>query len=97
MGLKLHEDWGTTPANIDDCFVVAEQYYIQKVKWVLAHVEFNISLLSILTPMKLYSYMIEGTPFGQGQQKEDYLVKLDSKKLDYTPLGFGFYILPSKA
>ncbi|XP_042520825.1 urease [Macadamia integrifolia] len=29
MGLKLHEDWGTTPATIDNCLSVAEQYDIQ--------------------------------------------------------------------
>ncbi|TKY47750.1 Urease protein [Spatholobus suberectus] len=29
MGLKLHEDWGTTPAAIDSCLTVAEQYDIQ--------------------------------------------------------------------
>jgi len=29
MGLKLHEDWGTTPAAIDNCLNVAEQQDIQ--------------------------------------------------------------------
>jgi urease subunit alpha len=29
MGLKLHEDWGTTPQAIDNCLSVAEQYDIQ--------------------------------------------------------------------
>ncbi|MDY7026288.1 MAG: urease subunit alpha, partial [Pseudomonadota bacterium] len=29
MGLKLHEDWGTTPASIDNCLAVAEQYDVQ--------------------------------------------------------------------
>ena len=29
MGLKLHEDWGTTPASIDNCLNVAEQMDIQ--------------------------------------------------------------------
>ena len=29
MGLKLHEDWGTTPAAIDICLNVAEQYDVQ--------------------------------------------------------------------
>jgi urease subunit alpha len=29
MGLKLHEDWGTTPAAIDTCLSVAEDYDIQ--------------------------------------------------------------------
>lgn len=28
-GLKLHEDWGTTPATIDCCLEIAEQYDIQ--------------------------------------------------------------------
>ncbi len=29
MGLKLHEDWGTTPATIDTCLSVAEEYDVQ--------------------------------------------------------------------
>ncbi|CAL5349722.1 unnamed protein product [Camellia sinensis] len=29
MGLKLHEDWGTTPAVIDNSLTVAEQYDVQ--------------------------------------------------------------------
>lgn len=29
MGLKLHEDWGTTPASIDNCLTVAEKYDVQ--------------------------------------------------------------------
>ncbi|WP_419785831.1 urease subunit alpha [Pseudodesulfovibrio sp.] len=29
MGLKLHEDWGTTPAAIDNCLDAAERYDIQ--------------------------------------------------------------------
>ncbi|MFK5947620.1 MAG: urease subunit alpha, partial [Methylococcales bacterium] len=29
MGLKLHEDWGTTPASIDCCLSVAERFDIQ--------------------------------------------------------------------
>jgi urease subunit alpha len=28
-GLKLHEDWGTTPASIDTCLSVAEKYDVQ--------------------------------------------------------------------
>ncbi|EKX36983.1 hypothetical protein GUITHDRAFT_116849 [Guillardia theta CCMP2712] len=28
-GLKLHEDWGTTPAAIDSCLSIAEEYDIQ--------------------------------------------------------------------
>ncbi|WP_041522753.1 urease subunit alpha [Gilvimarinus agarilyticus] len=29
LGLKLHEDWGTTPASIDNCLTVAEKYDVQ--------------------------------------------------------------------
>ncbi|AFZ29061.1 urease [Gloeocapsa sp. PCC 7428] len=29
MGLKLHEDWGTTPAAIDVCLSVADEYDVQ--------------------------------------------------------------------
>ncbi len=29
IGLKLHEDWGTTPAAIDTCLDVAERYDVQ--------------------------------------------------------------------
>jgi urease subunit alpha len=29
IGLKLHEDWGTTPAAIDCCLTVAEDYDVQ--------------------------------------------------------------------
>lgn len=29
MGLKLHEDWGTTPAAIDNCLTVAEEQDVQ--------------------------------------------------------------------
>jgi urease subunit alpha len=29
MGLKLHEDWGTTPGAIDCCLAVADQYDVQ--------------------------------------------------------------------
>lgn len=29
MGLKLHEDWGSTPAAIDNCLSVADIFDIQ--------------------------------------------------------------------
>ncbi|HET8705109.1 MAG TPA: urease subunit alpha [Pseudomonadales bacterium] len=29
IGLKLHEDWGTTPAAIDTCLAVADKYDVQ--------------------------------------------------------------------
>jgi len=29
IGLKLHEDWGTTPAAIDNCLTVADEYDVQ--------------------------------------------------------------------
>ncbi|KAK4841922.1 hypothetical protein QYF36_012647 [Acer negundo] len=29
MGLKLHEDWGSTPASIDNCLAVADEHDVQ--------------------------------------------------------------------
>jgi urease subunit alpha len=29
IGLKLHEDWGTTPGSIDNCLTVADEYDVQ--------------------------------------------------------------------
>ncbi len=29
IGLKLHEDWGTTPGTIDNCLAVADEYDVQ--------------------------------------------------------------------
>jgi urease subunit alpha len=29
IGLKLHEDWGTTPASIDCCLTIADQFDVQ--------------------------------------------------------------------
>src|SRR5580765_7894180 len=29
LGLKLHEDWGTTPAAIDECLAVADEFDVQ--------------------------------------------------------------------
>lgn len=29
MGLKLHEDWGSTPAAIDNCLVVGDEHDVQ--------------------------------------------------------------------
>lgn len=29
MGLKLHEDWGTTPSTIDTCLAVADEFDVQ--------------------------------------------------------------------
>ncbi|QDA61218.1 urease subunit alpha [Hymenobacter jejuensis] len=29
LGFKLHEDWGTTPAAIDNCLAIADQYDVQ--------------------------------------------------------------------
>ncbi len=29
IGLKLHEDWGTTPATIDNCLTIADEYDVQ--------------------------------------------------------------------
>lgn len=51
MGLKLHEDWGTTPAAIDNCLTVAEQYDIQaQLSDMFSLIYFcNFGLLLVLT------------------------------------------------
>lgn len=46
MGLKLHEDWGTTPAAIDNCLAVAEEYDVQVGKTLLS--ESNRTLHTVL-------------------------------------------------
>jgi urease subunit alpha len=46
MGLKLHEDWGTTPAAIDCCLGVAEEMDIQ----VAIHTDTSTSPASSKTP-----------------------------------------------
>lgn len=50
MGLKLHEDWGSTPAAIDSCLAVAEDFDIQVTDWLS-------SFCSFLS-MRAYVYLI---------------------------------------
>lgn len=42
MGLKLHEDWGTTPAAIDNCLTVADQYDIQVLLYCFCYCYFGL-------------------------------------------------------
>lgn len=45
-GLKLHEDWGTTPVNIDACLSVADEYDVQvRSRFFLLHCQ-RVSLLT---------------------------------------------------
>lgn len=46
MGLKLHEDWGTTPAAIDCCLRVADLYDIQV--FASSRTKFNLVLYKLL-------------------------------------------------
>ena len=43
MGLKIHEDWGATPAVIDHCLRVADAYDVQ----VAIHTDTLLSLIHI--------------------------------------------------
>lgn len=66
MGLKLHEDWGTTPAAIDNCLNVAEKYDVQ----VAIHTDtlnesgFVEDTLAALKGRTIHTYHTEGAGGG---------------------------------
>ncbi len=65
-GLKLHEDWGTTPASIDNCLAVAEKYDVQ----VAIHTDtlnesgFVEDTLSAFKDRTIHTYHTEGAGGG---------------------------------
>ncbi|MDB4837027.1 urease subunit alpha [Marinomonas sp.] len=65
-GLKLHEDWGTTPASIDCCLSVAEEYDVQ----VAIHTDtlnesgFVDSTLNAFKDRVIHTYHTEGAGGG---------------------------------
>ena len=66
MGLKLHEDWGTTPAAIDNCLAVAESFDVQ----VAIHTDtlnesgFVEDTLAALKNRSIHTYHTEGAGGG---------------------------------
>jgi urease subunit alpha len=66
MGLKLHEDWGTTPAAIDNCLDVAERHDVQ----VAIHTDtlnesgFVESTLAAFKGRAIHTYHTEGAGGG---------------------------------
>jgi hypothetical protein len=59
MGLKLHEDWGTTPAAIDNCLTVAEQYDIQaQLSSIFSLIYFCIFVLNFYYTTTTTQYLI---------------------------------------
>ncbi|MES3007757.1 MAG: urease subunit alpha [Pseudomonadota bacterium] len=66
IGLKLHEDWGTTPASIDTCLSVAEEYDVQ----VAIHTDtlnesgFVEDTLAALKGRTIHTYHTEGAGGG---------------------------------
>ncbi len=66
IGLKLHEDWGTTPAAIDNCLAVAERYDVQ----VAIHTDtlnesgFVEQTLAALRDRTIHTYHTEGAGGG---------------------------------
>ncbi len=66
IGLKLHEDWGTTPAAIDNCLSVADEYDIQ----VAIHTDtlneggFLEDTLSAIKGRTIHTYHTEGAGGG---------------------------------
>lgn len=65
-GLKLHEDWGTTPASIDNCLSVAERFDVQ----VAIHTDtlnesgFVDDTLAALKDRTIHTYHTEGAGGG---------------------------------
>ncbi|UJF17820.1 urease subunit alpha [Vibrio sp. SS-MA-C1-2] len=66
VGLKLHEDWGTTPASIDTCLTVADQMDVQ----VAIHTDtlnesgFVESTLNAIGDRVIHTYHTEGAGGG---------------------------------
>ena len=66
MGLKLHEDWGTTPAAIDCCLSIADQFDIQ----VSIHSDtlnesgFVVDTFAAIKGRTIHSYHTEGAGGG---------------------------------
>lgn len=66
IGLKLHEDWGTTPAAIDNCLTVAEEEDVQ----VAIHTDtlnesgFVEDTISALKDRTIHTYHTEGAGGG---------------------------------
>jgi len=66
IGLKLHEDWGTTPAAIDNCLSVAERFDVQ----VSIHTDtlnesgFVESTFAALKGRSIHAYHTEGAGGG---------------------------------
>lgn len=66
MGLKLHEDWGTTPKTIDTCLSVADEYDVQ----VAIHTDtlneagFVESTLKAIGDRTIHTYHTEGAGGG---------------------------------
>ncbi len=66
IGLKLHEDWGTTPAAIDTCLTVADEFDVQ----VAIHTDtlneagFVESTLSAFKGRTIHTYHSEGAGGG---------------------------------
>jgi urease subunit alpha len=56
IGLKLHEDWGTTPAAIDNCLSVADQYDVQ--------VAIHTDTLAAFKNRTIHTYHTEGAGGG---------------------------------
>ena len=66
IGLKLHEDWGTTPAAIDTCLAIADKYDVQ----VAIHTDtlneagFVESTIAAIAGRTIHTYHTEGAGGG---------------------------------
>src|SRR3546814_4191018 len=76
--LKLHEDWGTTPAAIDCCLGVADQYDVQ----VMIHTDtlnesgFVEDTIAAFKGRTIHAFHTEGA--GGGHRSEEHTSELQS-------------------
>ncbi len=69
IGLKLHEDWGTTPAAIDTCLSVAERYDVQAAIHTdtLNEAGFLEDTIKAIAGRTIHSFHTEGAGGGHAQ------------------------------
>jgi len=76
LGLKLHEDWGTTPAAIDQCLTVADEFDVQ----VAIHTDtlneagFVEDTIAAIAGRTIHTYHTEGAGGGHDHRDHRYTI-----------------------
>ncbi|CAI8016509.1 Urease subunit alpha [Geodia barretti] len=67
MGLKLHEDWGTTPAAIDTCLAEPDGFDVQCLRFTPIRSTSPLSRVTLIAAFKdrtIHTYHTEGAGGG---------------------------------